>query len=369
MKDYPTEKCQQGKIERMRQEQINHEKPSLPERCEDWERHEYALNLDPLKWISDTEYIPPKCEKNKACCIHWLKLIMGELADNGMGILFFWIQCREVAGEFETEVIMEIMTDILSKKEKHTVMMTIVDKYYGAKEEWESCVRGGKPYRGETGYLRMKECKERLSKAFGLTADALKMYETARKKRLTRLARKRRRDTFKEDKVFSMPQICSDIGSHRADEVEKMFAKRGSLIISLFMFDGHTFTSSFGEKICCRYKLGLILKELLRKEGLKDYINHIISTKRILKFQPKKLRIYLGTEIKILNECDHNKVMECLGDLYAETGLKLQENEREVNGPVPENVYLYISYLENQKELHENKERLSFLARLIRKLN
>ncbi|WP_143299177.1 hypothetical protein [Candidatus Brocadia sapporoensis] len=353
----------------MRQEQINHEKALLPERCEDWERHEHALRLDPLKWISETKYRSPECADNKACCIHWLKLIMGELADNGMGILLFWIQCREVAGEYETEVIMQIMTDILTKKEKHKVMMTIVDKYYDTKEAWESYVRGGKPYRMQIDYLRMKECKERLSKAFGLTDDALKMYEVARKKRIKRLVVKERRDTIKEDKGFSMPQVCSDIGSHRADEVEKMFEKRGSLIISLFMFDRHTFTSSFGEKICCRYKLGLILKELLRNEGLVDYINHIISTKRLLKYQPKQLRIYLGTEMKILHECDRNKVMECLGDLYTETGLKLQKNEREVNCPVPENVYLYISYLENQKELHERKERLSILTRLIRKLS
>lgn len=36
---------QQDKIERMRQEQINQEKLLLPERCEDWERHEHALDL------------------------------------------------------------------------------------------------------------------------------------------------------------------------------------------------------------------------------------------------------------------------------------------------------------------------------------
>ena len=109
---------------------------------------------------------------------------MGELADNGIGVLLLWIQYREVAGEYESEIIMQIMTDILSKKEKHKVMMTIVDEYYGTKEAWESYVRGGKPYRMQIDYLRMKECKERLSKAFGLTDDALKMYETARKKRL-----------------------------------------------------------------------------------------------------------------------------------------------------------------------------------------
>ncbi len=368
MKDYPTEKSQQGKTERMRQEQIKQEKPLLPERCEDWERHEHALRLDPVKWISDTKYRSPECADNKACCIHWLKLIMGELADNGMGILLFWIQCREVAGEYETEVIMQIMTDILSKKEKHKVMMTIVDKYYGTKEAWESYVRGGKPYRMQNDYLRMKECKERLSKAFGLTDDALKMYETARKKRLKRLAVKERMDTIKDDKGFSMPQVCSDISSHRV-EVKKIFAKHDPFVISLCMFDEHTFRFYLGEEICCRHKLGLILKGLLRKEGLEDYINHIISTKRILKFQPKQLRIYLGTEMKILKECERNEVLECLGDLYTETGLKLQENEREVNCPVPENVYLYISYLENQKKLYERKERLSVLTRLIRKLN
>lgn len=369
MKEYPIEKSQQDEIERMRQEQINKEKPSLPERCEDWERHEHTLRLDPLKWISETKYRLPECAHNKACCIHWLKLIMGELADNGMGVLLLWIQCREVAGEYETEVIMQIMTDILSKKKKHTVMTTIVDKYYGTKEAWESYVRGGKPYRMQTDYLRMKECKERLSKAFGLTDDAVKMYEAARKKRLKRLAVRERMDTFKEDKGFSLPQVCSDIGSHRMDEVEKMFTKWGSLMISLCMFDEHTFRFYLGEGICCRHKLGIILKELLRKEGLVNYINYIISTKRILRFQPKQLCIYLGTEIKILNECDHNKVMECLGDLYAETGLKLQKNEREVNVPVPDNAYSYIFYMENQKELHENKERLFFLTRLIRKLN
>lgn len=59
MKEYPIEKSQQDEIERMRQEQINKEKPSLPERCEDWERHEHTLRLDPLKWISDTKYRPP----------------------------------------------------------------------------------------------------------------------------------------------------------------------------------------------------------------------------------------------------------------------------------------------------------------------
>ncbi|TVL98777.1 MAG: hypothetical protein CV087_20535 [Candidatus Brocadia sp. WS118] len=255
-----------------------------------------------------------------------------------------------------------------SKKEKHKVMTTIVDKYYGKKEDWESYVRGGKPYRMQTDYLRMKECKERLSKAFGLTDDALKMYETARKKRLKRLAVRKRRNTFKEDKSFSLPQVCSNISSHRA-EVERIFAKHGSFMISLCMSDGHTFTHYFGEEICCKHKLELILKELLRKEGLKDYINHIISTKRILEFQPKQLRIYLGIEIKILNECNHNKVMECLGDLYTETGLKLQKNEQKVNGHVPEDAYRYIFYMENQKELHENKERLSILTRLIRKLN
>lgn len=84
--------------------------------------------------------------------------------------------------------------------------------------------------------------------------------------------------------------------------------------------------------------------------------------------RPKQLRIYLASEIKILNECNHNKVMECLGDLYAETGLKLQINVREGNCPVPENDYRAISYFENQEELHENKERLSVLTRLIRKL-
>lgn len=203
--------------------------------------------------------------------------------------------------------------------------MTMVDKYYRIKEDWESYVRGGKLYRMQTDYLRTKECKERLSKAFGLTDDALKMYETARKKRLKRLAVRKRRDTIKEDKGFSLPQVCSDISSHRADEVEKVFAKHGSLMISLCMFDEHTFASSFGEKICCRYKLGLILKELLRKEGLIEYINRIISTKYLLKFQPKQLRIYLGIEIKILNECDHDKVVECLGNLYTEAGLKLQK--------------------------------------------
>lgn len=368
MKEYPIEKSQQDEIERMRKEQINQEKPSLPERCEYWERHEHTLNLDPLEWISDTKYVFPECADNKACCIHWLNLIMRKLADNGMGILFYWIQCLEVAGEYETEAIMEIMTDILSKKEKHTVMTTIVNKYYGTKEAWESYVRGGKPYRMKTDYLRMKECKERLSKAFGLTDDAVKMYEAARKKRLKRLAVRESRDTFKDDKGFSLPQVCSDIGNHRV-EVEKIFTKHGSFMISLCMFDEHTFRFYLGEGICCRHKLRLILKELLRKEGLADYVNHIISTKRILRFQPKQLSIYLGTEIEVLKEGDHNKVMECLGDLYTETGLKLQKNVREVNGPVPEDAYCYIFYMENQKELHENRERLSFLTRLIRKLN
>ena len=60
--------------------------------------------------------------------------------------------------------------------------------------------------------------------------------------------------------------------------------------------------------------------------------------------------------------------MDCLGDLYAETGLKLQINVREGNCPVPENDYRAISYFENQEELHENKERLSVLTRFIRKL-
>lgn len=293
---------------------------------------------------------------------------MGELADNGMGILFYWIQCREVAGEYETEVIMQIMTDILSKKERHKVMMTMVDKYYRIKEDWESYVRGGKPYRMQTDYFRMKECNERLSKAFGLTDDALKMYETARKKRLKRLAIRERMDTFKEDKVFSLPQVCSDISSHRA-EVERIFSKHGSFMISLCMYDEHTFRFYLGEGICCRYKLGIILKELLGKEGLADYVNHIISTKCILRFQPKQLRIYLGTEIEVLKECDHNKVMECLGDLYTETGLKLQKNERGVNGTVPDNAYSYIFYMDKQNELYENIKRLSFLTRLIRKLN
>ncbi len=368
MKEYPSEKSQQDKIERMRQEQINQGKSLLPERCADWERHEHALRLDPLKWISETKYRLPECAHNRACCIHWLKLIMGELADNGMGILLFWIQCREVAGEYETEVIMQVMTEILSKKEKHKVLTTIVDEYYDVKEAWESYVRGGKPYRMQTDYLRMKECKERLSKAFGLTDDALMMYETARKKRLKRLAIRERRDAFQEDKGFSLPQVCNDISSHSV-EVEKIVTKHGSFMISLCMFDEHTFRFYFGEGICCRYKLGIILKELLRKEGLKDYINHIISTKRILEFRPKQLHIYLGTEMKILNECDHDKVMECLGDLYTEAGLKLQKNEQKVNGHVPEDAYRYIFYMENQKELHENRERLSILTRLIRKLN
>lgn len=150
-------------------------------------------------------------------------------------------------------------------------------------------------------------------------------------------------------------------------EVEKIFAKPGSYVISLCMFKD-TFTHYFGKEICCRYTLGLILKNLLRDEGLEKYIDHIIETKRILKFRPKQLRIYLASEIKILNECDHHKVMECLGDLYAETGLKLQKNVQKGNCPVPKNDYDSISYLENQEELHENKERLSVLTRLIRKL-
>lgn len=40
-----------------------------------------------------------------------------------------------------------------------------------------------------------------------------------------------------------------------------------------------------------------------------------------------------------------------------------------MNGHVPEDAYRYIFYMENQKELHENRERLSILTRLIRKLN
>lgn len=350
----------------MSQEQINQGKPLLPERCADWEGHAHALTLDPEKLTSDTQYVSRQYEDNKACCIHWLKLIMGKLADDGIRTLLFWIECREVAGEYEREVIMEIMADILSKKEKHKVMMTIIDEYYDTKESWVRWVNSGKSYRGQTDYLRMKECKERLSKSFGLTDDALKMYDTARKKRLARLARKERRAIFKQDKSSSLPQFCSDISSHVL-EVEKIFAKLGSFVISLCMFND-TFTHYFGKEICCRYTLGLILKELLRNEGLEKYINYIIATKRILKFRPKQLRIYLASEIKILNECDHLKVMECLGDLYAETGLELKENVRKGNCPVPENDYRAISYLENQEELHENKERLSVLTRLIRKL-
>lgn len=190
---YPTEKSQQDEIERMSQEQTNHGKPLLPERCADWEGHAHALNLDPEKWT---------CADNKACCIHWLKLVMEKLADDGMETLLFWIECREVSGEYETEVIMEIMADILSKKEKHKVMMTIIDKYYDSKEYWVSWVNSGKSYRGQTDYLRMKECKKRLSKAFGLTDDALKMYDTARRKRLARLARKKEGLFLNRTKVF-----------------------------------------------------------------------------------------------------------------------------------------------------------------------
>ena len=120
--------------------------------------------------------------------------------------------------------------------------------------------------------------------------------------------------------------------------------------------------SWFGEKICCRHNLKLILEKLLRSEGLEGYIHHIIPTKHILKFRPKQLRIYLGTAIRILNECDHNKVMECLGKLYHEMGLKLQENLRELNNPVPEDK------LGSKEDLFENKKRLSVLTMLIRKL-
>lgn len=356
MEEYPTEESRKNEIERMGQEQINQGKPLLPERCADWEGHAHALNLDPEKWT---------CADNKACCIHWLKLVMGKLADDGMRRLLFWIECREVSGEYEIEVIMEIMANILSKNEKHKVMMTIIDAYYDSKENWVSWVNSGKSYRGQTDYLRMKECKERLSKAFGLTDDALKMYDTARKKRLARLARKERRAIFKQDKSFSLPQFCSDISSHVL-EVEKIFAKLGSSFISLLY--GDIFPHLFGKEICCRHTLGLILKELLRNEGLENYINYIIATKRILKFRQKQLRIYLASEIKILNECNHNKVMECLGGLYTETGLKLQKNAQKGNCPVPKNDYDYISYFENQEELHKNKERLSVLTRLIRKL-
>ncbi len=331
------------------------ENSPIPERCADWERHEHTLNLDPGKWISDTRYVFPKCADNKACCIHWLKLIMGALANDGMRPFLFWIQWqwRDIASEHETEVVMEIMTDILSKKEKHQVMMTIIDAYYDTKENWASWVSSGKLHRGQTEYFRMKEGKRRLSKAFGLTDEALKMYETARKKRVKRSAVKERMETIKKDKGFSIPQVCSDISSHSVEY--------GSFLI---LYDA----SWFDEKICCRYQLRRILSELLRKEGLEDYINHIISTKRILKFRPKQLRVYLGTEIKILNECDHNKVMECLGKLYTETGLKLQENEREVNVPEDEDGFRAIYYLNNKQELLENKKRLSVLTRLIRKL-
>lgn len=115
-------------FKQMKQEQIIQENSTLPERCKDWERHEYAINLDPGKWISDTKYVFPECADNKACCIHWLKLVMGTLDNSDMRILLFWIRWRKVAGEQETEVIMEIMTDILSKKERHKVMITIIDK-------------------------------------------------------------------------------------------------------------------------------------------------------------------------------------------------------------------------------------------------
>lgn len=127
-------------------------------------------------------------------------------------------------------------------------------------------------------------------------------------------------------------------------------------------------SSWFDKKICCRHNLKLILEKLLRSEGLEDYVNHIISTKRILEFRPKQLRIYLGTAIKILNECDHNKVMECLGKLYNETGLKLQENVRELNNPVPEDKFDSIFYRNKKEGFFENKNRLSVLTRLIRKL-
>ncbi len=192
MAEYQTEESRKNEIERMSQEQINQGKPLLPERCTDWEGHAQALTLDPGKGTSDTQYVSRQYEDNKACCIHWLKLFMGKLADDGMRRLLFWIECREASGEYETEVIMDIMADILSKKEKHKVMRTIIDKYYDSKENWVSWVNSSKSYRGQTDYLRLKECKERLSKAFGLTDDALKMYDTARKKRLARLARKKR---------------------------------------------------------------------------------------------------------------------------------------------------------------------------------
>ena len=109
---------------------------------------------------------------------------MNKLADDSPNALLNWIEGKSmcVNSEYEKKVIMETMTDILSKKAKDDVMMAVINRFHGAKEYWEGWVESGKSYRGESDYYWMKECKERLSKAFGLTDDMLKTYEAAREK-------------------------------------------------------------------------------------------------------------------------------------------------------------------------------------------
>lgn len=365
------EKSREDEIERMRQEKIKQEKLMFPERCNDWERHDSILNVDFKQEIanrsSPPEYDLLKFGDDKICCIYELRLIMNKLADDSPNALLNWIEVKSMCADIEyEEILMETMTDILTKKPRNEVMMAIINRFHRAKEYWEGWVESGKSYRGQSEYYWMKRCKERLSKVFGLTDDMLEIYEAARKKRLKRLAVRQKSATFKEDKHFSMPLFCDDTSRHD-EEVEKIYAGRKS------MGDHYAYytdlrSSYFDALFCCKYKLSLFLKKLISDGGINRYVNDLVLVKRILDFQPKRWRMYSGIAIKILNECDYTQVMECLNVLYHEIERKIQEKEREVNWPVPEDVYSYISYLDNLNEFHVNKKCLSILKMLIKRV-
>lgn len=369
---YPTKESRKNEIERMRQEKIEQEKLSLPERCNDWKMHDSILNVNFKQEIANCsnppEYALLKPGDDKICCIYELRLIMNKLADDSPNALLNWIEVKSMSvdSEYEKEVIMETMADILTKKARNEVMMAVINRFHRAKEYWEGWVESGKPYRGQSEYYWMKGCKERLSKAFGLTGDMLETYEAARKIRLKRFAVRQKSATFKEDKNFSMPPFCNDISRHD-EEVEKIYAGRKSMG-NLYAYYTDLRSSHFDALFCCKYKLSLFLKKLISDGGINRYVKDLILVKKILDFQPKRWRMYSGVAIKILNECDHCQVMECLGRLYTEIERKIQEKEREVKCPVPEDVYSYISYLDNLNEYHVNKKCLSILKMLIKRV-
>lgn len=357
----------EDEIERIKQEKKRlKEKLLFPDRCTDWQKHDCIMSLQPEP-EEDGYYRFNSYESGlikefgKLCCKYEVQCITKKLIDIDLSLIFrwMWFKSNEIDSKYEREVVMEVIIDMLSKRDKNEVMLRILDKYHDAKESYEG---SGKPWREVNTYLWMKECKERLSNAYGLTNDALEVYEAARKKRLKRLEVMRKKSILKEDRNFSLPQFCGDICNHEK-EVEEIY--KGRKAFGEFYALGTDLRSKYFDPLfCCRYKLRLFLKRFLTNSGIKDYVEDLILVKMILTYLPKQRRKYSRMAIKVLKEYDYNQVMECIGALYAETRQTLQKIEKGMDCTVSEG----ITNMDNLRELYRNKEKISFLKRLIHKL-